>query len=322
MVLKIVNVSRKDTGNQCLKLSKAINGTFPGKHESRAFSRVGPTFTGFEQDVLWSPHWKKQGIPSWIVDYFHTANVIHRHAFWSWSKGWPPINRRAGRVLNQHGRFGQEYSREEIWEEDDRYRQIRVVSTLNLLDWVKGRRDRWLPPPMDIDKISAIVRKHRKKKKDEVVVAHAPTLRRLKGTDLFLEVMKDICARYKNVRVLLIEGRKHTEALALRVNADIYYDQLLLQYGTAGLEAMVMGQPVVAGCEDRTWAVMEDMFTIPPFVKATRLSLSEVIEELILEEEYRKYMGEVGRAYVRKYHCFENVAKIAIDLYREAIACR
>lgn len=314
--MRIVNVNSQDTGNQCFKLSKAINETFPGLHESRAFTGQ-PSSIAFEQDVAMDKRWQSTAFPKWITEYWLSADVIHRHAKWKRSAGWPPASLTAGRIIHQHGRYGSAIKLKAIQEADKRLKQIRVVSTLNLLAWVNNNFKRWFPPPMDIVRLDKIKRECQKTK-DRLIIAHSPTQRERKHTNYFLYVMKEIRKKYPKVQVCLIEGKTHAECLRLRANADICYDQLLLQYGTSGLEAMTMGQPVIAGCADALYEKMTHFFGTPPFVRATKETLFTTIERLIIDEQLRTHMGKVGRNYIETYHSFKHTAELAIDTYKEA----
>jgi glycosyltransferase involved in cell wall biosynthesis len=302
-------------------LSKAINETYDGEHESRAFVKKRPTFTDFPIDILLQHKWRNNNLPPWIKEYWETADVVHRHAFWHWANGWAVQPPGAGRILHQHGRFDRSTKAKDIWASDQQRGQLRIVSTISLLPWVHNDPELWFPPPMDIKRLDAIKAEHRKET-DRVVVMHSPTHRGRKNTTLFLHVMKEIRKKHKNVQVVLMEGKTNVECLQARANADICFDQLLLQYGTSGLEAMTMGQPVIAGCKDWTYDNIKKIVGVPPFVRAERGTLFEVIDKLVSDRPYREYIGAVGRAYIEKFHSFENTARIAIETYERAIEMR
>ena len=77
-----------------------------------------------------------------------------------------------------------------------------------------------------------------------------------------------------------------------------------------------MGKPVVG------WISDEIKKTFPremPIVSATIDTLTEVLEELILDGERRRNLGIAGRKYVEKYHDYRKVAQVQMDIYQNAI---
>ena len=316
--MKIVNVNKRDTGNQCYKLSKAINQWFPDTHVSRAFVD-SQGYTQFPYDIMMKDEWRNGRFPEWIVRYWEEADIVHRHGFWRWGLGWAKPRHNVGKILHQHGRWGAHVKLADVEEEDKKYNQLRVVSTLNLLPWVRNNPKRWFPPPIDIEFVDKIKAEYVEKKSDNIIISHSPTHRGRKHTELFIRTMKEIRKKYANVQVMLVENVTHEECLKLRVKADIHFDQLLLQHGTSGLEAMTMRQAVIAGCGNRTWDTILEVVGAPPFIKTTSKTLFKVIEKLIMEPEFRSYMGSVGRRYIEEYHSFKYTAELAIKTYEELL---
>jgi glycosyltransferase involved in cell wall biosynthesis len=322
--VKICNVNNRDTGNQCYRLSKAINETFPEVHESHAFIMTRG-YTQFPVDVQYRGEWARKKFPKWIREFWEGADVVHRHGRWHRGNGWPaPKKKDVGKILHQHGRWDPSTTLASIEAEDQQRRQIRVVSTISLLPWVRYNPERWFPTPIDLDRLDTIKEKYGEKPeewKEKIVVSHSPTLRRLKNTEHFLRMMKRIKARNPKVELLLIERKTYANCLVTKACADICFDQLLLQHGTNGLEAMAFGQPVVAGSIRHKWVLpkIKEICGWIPFVNATERTLMGVLEELINEPELRKWWGLVGRAYVEKWHSHEFTAKRAIKTYEEAI---
>lgn len=83
------------------------------------------------------------------------------------------------------------------------------------------------------------------------VIAHSPSHRGKKGTDLFLEacrILQD--SRYK-FDVDIIENVTKAECIERKKNATIFFDQVGVGfYGNAALEAMQFGIPTIAGIPD------------------------------------------------------------------------
>jgi hypothetical protein len=314
--LKIINVNSPDTGGQCYRLSTAINETYKGIHESRAFVG-GVTYRKYPTDVLWNNSFSKS-MPTWITTYWATADIIHAHAFWRRTRRWPKVNPKAGKILHQHGRFGSHTTPKMLQTQDRKNKAIRVVSSFNLLRYVNGNIDRWFPIPINL-KMTRRIQRQCRDEHESVRIVHSPTNRGLKHTDLFIRTCKQLRRRYPSVQVVLIENKPWIECLKIRSNCDICFDQLLLQYGSSGLESMVFGHPVVAGCSDKIAEMIVDKIGYLPFVRATPKTLFNVLEQLIVDIELRKKYGAIGRQYVKQWHSHETVAKIAIKTYEEAI---
>lgn len=314
--MKIVNVNRPDTGGQCYRLSIAINETYKGIHESRAF--VGSkTYRKYPTDIQWKDSFS-ESMPKWITTYWATADVIHAHAFWQRARDWPEFNPKAGKILHQHGRFGSHTTPKMLQDRDKKNRAIRVVSSFNLLRYVNGNIDRWFPIPINLRMMNRIQRQCRQNH-ESVRIVHSPTNRGLKHTELFIHTCKQLRKKYPFVQMVLIENTPWIECLKIRSNSDICFDQLLLQYGSSGLESMAFGHPVVAGCSDEIAEMIADKIGYLPFIRATPKTLFTVLEQLIVDKELCQKYGTIGKQYVEQWHSHEVTAKIAIRTYEEAI---
>src|SRR4030095_13100382 len=72
-------------------------------------------------------------------------------------------------------------------------------------------------------------------------IAHAPSCREAKGTELILNAVKDLPVKFE-----LIEGVNNNECLKKINECDIFIDQMIWgEHGMASLEAIVMGKPVL-----------------------------------------------------------------------------
>ena len=81
----------------------------------------------------------------------------------------------------------------------------------------------------------------------ELVVAHAPTDRDVKGTRHVVEAVDSLRSEGVALRLDLIEGVTRSEVLERLAAADLVVDQLLMGwYGAFAVEAMAIGRPVFA----------------------------------------------------------------------------
>ena len=209
---------------------------------------------------------------------------------------------------------GTQYRELPGWHHDElaRYGAIGLVSTLDL-HLIGGLE--WLPAPIPVERL------HRMKQPsgERIVIAHAPTNRQIKSTDLFLAAVQRLQDEGYPVDLELIEHRPWAECLERKARADIFFDQVILGYGCNALEAWAMGIPVVAGAQDETLDEMERRFGHLPFYHATLETIYDALKELVESPELRERYGRIGHDYVRKYHDYPVVVEQLKGIYRRAM---
>jgi glycosyltransferase involved in cell wall biosynthesis len=146
---------------------------------------------------------------------------------------------------------------------------------------------------------------------DVVRIAHSPTRRHIKSTDLFLSVMEDLKRRYP-VEVVLIEGISHEKAMEMKQSVQITYDQLILGfYANSAIESMAMGHVVICGLNNFLLSFFPDC----PIVSATEDTLKNTIEYFLKNPEQIAPLGLRGREWVERLHHPKNVAPKYVFLY-------
>jgi glycosyltransferase involved in cell wall biosynthesis len=147
---------------------------------------------------------------------------------------------------------------------------------------------------------------------DPPIVVHAPTDRRIKGTQHVLAARGDFELR-------LVEGVPRDDVRRALEAADVYVDQLVLGwYGGAAVEAMALGRPVVAFLHDDDLArVPTEMRDDLPIVRATPETLDAAIADALTR---REELAERGRAYVERWHDPLKVASRTKAAYEDAVA--
>ena len=191
-----------------------------------------------------------------------------------------------------------------------------VVSTLDL--HVISELE-WLPAPLDVEQMQA-TRSYRRS--PMVRIAHAPTNRQIKSTDLLIEAVERLQAEGHSVELDIIERVSWQECLRRKAQADIFFDQVLLGYGNNALEAWGMGIPVIAGADDATLDEMERRFGHLPFYHATEETIYDALKELVDSPELRQRYGKIGQDYVRKFHDYPVVVEQLKGIYRRALEGR
>lgn len=149
--------------------------------------------------------------------------------------------------------------------------------------------------------------------RDELVVAHGPTNREVKGTDHVIAAIDALRGEGVAVRLDLVEGVPRAQALARLGAADVIVDQLRLGwYGGLAVEGMALGRPVLA-------AIREDAAADNPFgaalpiVRSSPATLRDDLRELLADRARRERLGAEGRAFVERHHDPLAVARTVLD---------
>lgn len=157
-----------------------------------------------------------------------------------------------------------------------------------------------------------------------LVLAHAPTHRRGKGTRFVLDAVSRLKSEGVAFQFILIEGVTQSQARRAYQRADLLIDQLLGGwYGGVAVEAMALGKPVICYIrEDDLKFVPVRMREELPIINAMPGTIYKVLKEWMTKR--RNELPELGRrsrAYVEKWH---DPLKIAAKLkheYEAIMAC-
>jgi len=302
--MRIATMQSADTGGQSYKIAKAIN-TYT-EHEARSFIKI-KDYINFPHDILFGEHDYE-----FVREYLLTTDIIHVHNKYRNLNGWGKLNPKARYVIHQHGRFPEGHLPQEFKDADRQRGALRVVSTLNLLNYVEFDFNRWIPAPFDVDNLLKLKSTHNT---ENVLIAHSPTRRDYKNTDLLIETVN----RIQGLELVLIEGKTNEESLRLKAMCDITFDQMHLCYGNSGLEAMCFKQAVIAAPTDSARILINKYIDYEPYVYATPDTLYNVLLKLTNDKEYRDKCANVSFNYVKKYHDFPVVANKLINIYKSIL---
>jgi len=142
-------------------------------------------------------------------------------------------------------------------------------------------------------------------------IVHPTTNRKVKKTELFLNVMRELQAVY-DVEGVVIEGKSNRECLDEKSKAHMTFDQISVGiYGVSALESMAMGHVVFGGISNFAASVYPDN----PIVWVTPEDLGNKIEYFIKHPENISVRGENGRAWVQRYHDPKKILRQFLYLY-------
>jgi hypothetical protein len=146
--------------------------------------------------------------------------------------------------------------------------------------------------------------------RDELVVAHGPTNREVKGTAHVIAAVDALRGEGVPVRLDLVEGVPRTEALARFGAADVVVDQLRLGwYGGLAVEAMALERPVLAAIDDSRNPFGAEL----PVVRTSPDGLREDLRTLLADAERRARLGREGRTFVERHHDPREVARTVVN---------
>jgi len=148
-------------------------------------------------------------------------------------------------------------------------------------------------------------------------VAHAPSRKRIKGTEHVLRAVEPLVAKGR-CTFKLIHGMPHEQAIAAVRECDIFLDQFIIgAHGLASLEAMALGKPAICYIKP---SLLPEYPPDCPIVPADPDHLAEVLGALLSDGPRRAELGRRGRAYIEAHHDARARAAETLGLYRELLA--
>jgi len=174
-------------------------------------------------------------------------------------------------------------------------------------------RIEWLPITVPVARYAALRNADRLSRTPTAaapfLIAHAPTKREWKGTGHLAKAVRALQAKGLPVKVIMIEGLPQRQALERKAECDATFDSFWLGLQTSGLEGAAMSQPVIAGDAD-VRALHEQHVGYCPYTFAdTEAALTEQIERLVVDVDYRVAEAERVRRFCIEYHDYPAVAR-------------
>lgn len=296
--LRIVTVTGYDAGLAVSRLHSAINLTTP--HTSLLFrDRDEGPYGALTQFTREEVHSLSEAVAGADVLHCHLRLGLVRHDQLASAKRL---------VLHHHGSM---YRANPGFHQAlaEKYRALTLVATLELLQY--GRAE-WLPNPMPVARYRRL-REELYRPGPVFRVAHSPSKREFKGTDVFLEACEILRAKGVAIEPVLIEGRPHGEGLAMKAQCDAAFDSFWLGIQCSGLEAAAMGMPVIAG--DAHVAVeYERIVGHVPYTFADERSLVDVLAALVQDQDYRRAEAARVTRYCLEWHDEPAVALRYLDV--------
>lgn len=290
-----------DTGGQGIRIKRAFDRFGGDGWEVRSVHRTDSYFR-WGHDARWEA---AQALYDW-ADVVHHKTDLSGYLQFDRGQGKPAVIHWQGSGLRR------EPSR--AVREALAVGAKQLVSTVDLLTQAPAAE--WLPTPYDLDDLA---RYRNPKGGRELIVAHAPTNRAVKGTEAVVAAVRRLAGRGYRVKLDVIEGVEWRACLSRKGRAAVFVDQLLLGYGNNAVEAWAMGIPVIAGADDTAvTARMRDLWGEVPYLEASPTNIEDRLAALLDSAELRAEYAERGLAHVRRYHAEEAVVQQLKRIWDEA----
>jgi len=185
---------------------------------------------------------------------------------------------------------------------------LRVGARLSHLAEEGAEDLEWLPIPVPVERYRRM-RIDMRPLTGRLKIAHSPTKRELKGTEIFLRVCERLQARHVPVEPVLIENVSHAEALSDKSVCDAVFDSFWLGIQGSGLEGAAMGLPVIAGDPDVAALYRRHVGYVPYVFAPDEQELERAIEQLATERSYYDWAAWKASRYVAQHHDYPRVAE-------------
>lgn len=152
--------------------------------------------------------------------------------------------------------------------------------------------------------------------KDKLLIIHAPSNRRKKGTEYILGAVESLKKEGYNIAFKLLENLPNSKVREWLNKSDIVVDQLIIGwYGAFAIESMAMANPTLCNIDENVKEKVPYAGNLP-LVNTNPENLLENLKMLIESSKLRQEIGEKSRKYVEEFHDSKKVAKKLLELYK------
>jgi glycosyltransferase involved in cell wall biosynthesis len=157
------------------------------------------------------------------------------------------------------------------------------------------------------------------KEKEFIHILHAPTDKGFKGTSYIVDAVNRLIKEGHKIKLVLVENLSHDKLQEKYAECDIFIDQILAGwYGTASIEAMTAGRPVICFIRNSYFEYCNLNFKEVPIISANPDDIYEVLKNTIqLDRKTLNQIGQDSRKFVENYHDSKKVTKFLIEQYNE-----
>lgn len=150
-----------------------------------------------------------------------------------------------------------------------------------------------------------------------LVIMHAPSHRGSKGTEYIIAAIQRLASEGYKLELNLVENTTHSKLKEEYTKCDFFIDQIMSGwYGTATLEAMASGRPVICSVR-RSYFEHIDYGHIIPIIHADPDCIYDSIRYMMDNREKLPEIGQSCRKFVEEVHDIGKVSGILIDYYKK-----
>lgn len=307
--LRVLQLGVIDPGITIARLHSAINTTSP---HSSIMATVANEWT--KPPRQYSLRTDRRIVAAALM----ASDIVHCHINYEGLKflGVEKRKIKSKLVIHHHGtnlrRFPDRHNRD-----DAALGAVRLVSNYELMQY--GEDLRYLPNPVPFANYQALGELHRPAwKRGTLRIAHSPTKRENKATDIFLKVCERLNAKNLNIEPVLIERTPWADALVAKAGCHATFDSMWLGMQNSGLEGAAMGQPVIAGDVNCRHEYEARHGHVPYTYANDETELEDTIEALATDHDYYQLEQRSVGHFVLEHHDYANVVARYLDLLDEA----
>jgi len=146
-------------------------------------------------------------------------------------------------------------------------------------------------------------------------ILHAPNHRAIKGTQYFLDAVKELKEEGLEIELILLERVPNDEVRRVMASADVVADQLIVGwYAMFALEGMAMGKPVLCYLREdlKQLYVASGLIASDeiPIINCSPATVKQAIRELASNRGRLAEIGKRSREYVIEHHSTQAVGKV------------
>lgn len=173
-----------------------------------------------------------------------------------------------------------------------------------------------LPLAIDIQSIAS-AQPNNWTKGQTLKVLHAPTSRKKKGTEYLVTAVQRLKSQGYNIELDIVEGVEHQELLKWYENCHVSVNALLGGwYGTAGIEAMAVGRPLITFVRPEFIQLMGLNKKEFPIISANKNTIYEVLLSILNEDISLNGKGIECRRYVERFHDYRKISEKLLEDYQ------
>lgn len=156
-------------------------------------------------------------------------------------------------------------------------------------------------------------------------IVHAPSNRKVKGSELILEALESLRGQGFEFELLLVEGMSNAEARKVYESADVLVDQLFAGwYGGLAVELMALGKPVLVYIREGDLDFIDPQMKADlPFIQITPHTVEQSLRNVLsMPRSELVELAHRSRAFVERWHDPLTIARCIQADYEKALGAQ